>query len=898
MHPIVKLNYSLGTLLLLFFIQNVVWAQNWQGGRPGGNNGGNINAGHFYGKVVGEDGKGVGYAAVQLFGMRFDTTSKTLKETLIAGQITEDNGDFSLENLPVRGDFTLRISVLGYATTEQTVTFGIPAPQPGGKPQQGGNRQPGSGDQPSSGQRPGNADRGGIPAGTNFDVDLGNITIKVDAQVLEEVVVKGEATNVSLSLDKKIFRVDKDASAVGGTAEDALKNVPSLSVGIDGNLTLRNASPQVFVDGRPTTLSLDQIAADEIESVEVITNPSAKYDASGGQGGIVNIVLKKERRIGYNGNIRTGYDSQNAINAGGNLNMREGKVNFFLNGNYNQRNSTGNGETYRQNLFSNPRTNVLQSNENDFGGSFAGLGAGFDWFADNRNTFTLNANMRRGQFEPMDINRVITDTILSNSTASSEYLRTANSMREFNNFGGAFLYKHLFPKKGKEFTADLNYNQFKSDNSGDFETVYTSNNFVTNEMQTGSSNSSFVTLQADYVEPIGEGAKLEAGVRAAIRNFDSDNGNFVFDREENIWVRRPNFADAYEFEDHVYAAYATFSKEFKKWGYQLGLRAESSQYTGRLPESQTEFVNDFPVSLFPSVFVSQKLNEKDNLQFSYSRRINRPNFFQLIPFTDFSDSLNLRRGNPNLIPEFTNSIEVTYQNIFEGGDNLLISVYYKTASNLITTYQFPENDPILGDVIVSTYQNSNESKAYGAEFTLRNTLSKAIEVTSNLNMYNSRVDASNVESNLVVDQFSWFIKENINVRLPKNFLIQLNGEYRSRAAFSPESGGGRFGGGGGGWRGSSNTAQGYTKAVWFVDFSIRKDIMKRQGTLTASIRDIFKSRKFGSYSESEFFIQDSWRIRNPQVVSLNFSYRFGKPDASLFKRKNTRTSSDGSELMN
>ena len=259
-----------------------------------------------------------------------------------------------------------------------------------------------------------------------------------------------------------------------------------------------------------------------------------------------------------------------------------------------------------------------------------------------------------------------------------------------------------------------------------------------------------------------------------------------------------------------------------------------------------------------------------------------PSFFNLIPFTDFSDSLNLRRGNPNLLPEFTNSFEVTYQNIFDGGDNLLITAYYKTATDLITTFQEAEFNELLGqEVIISTYQNSNSSLAYGMEFTLRNSVSKAITLTSNLNLYNSRVDASNVESDLINDQFTWFLKENLSIRLPKSFTLQINGEYRSRAAFSPSSGGGRRHG----WRRTTNTAQGYTKERWFVDVSVRKSIMKRKGTLTASIRDIFRTRISGSFSESDFFLQDSWRLRNPQVVSLNFSYRFGKMDTSLFKRK-------------
>ena len=923
----------------LIFV-GVLPAQQWGGGRPGGGGFSRemLNSGHFYGKVVDENGKAVAYAAVQLFGMKFDTVQRRPVEQLIAGQITEENGDFSLEKVPVRGEFTLRISILGYATTEQKVTFGLPGfgSGGGGRPGAGWQRggQPGGGrpgagegreqaaqtkegekakeeqakekgkgkDQKSSVQRgnPGGGQPGGgnwrsRMAGMSFDKDLGNITIQPDAETLDEIVVHGEATNVKLALDKKIFRVDKDASAEGGTAEDALKNIPSLTVDIDGNLTVRNSSPQLFVDGRPTTLSLDQIGANEIETVEVITNPSAKYDASGGQGGIVNIVLKKNRKPGYNGSVRAGVDTRNGYNGGLNLNMKEGKVNAFLNAGLFRRRSISEGETDRQNLFGNPRTNVLQVNDSEFKGLFGSLRGGVDLFLDNRNTLTIAGNYRRGEMEPDQSIRTFTDSLFTDRTSASEFVRVSETFRNFENVGASLLFKHLFPKKGKEITADLNINRFDMDSGGDFNTLFVNSGFTSLEKQEGASSSTFITAQADYEDKVGENGKLEMGVRAAIRDYNSSNGNFSFDTETNQFVRIPNFADEYEFEDAVYAAYATFSQEFSGWSYQVGLRAESSSYTGYLPESDATFENDYPLSLFPSVFLTKKINEKDDLQLSYSRRVNRPSFFNLIPFTDFSDSLNLRRGNPNLLPEFTNSFEATYQNIFDKGDNLLITVYYKTASDLITTFQDAEFNELLGqEVVVSTYQNSNSSIAYGAEFTLRNSFSKSITLTSNLNLYNSRVDASNVESDLVNDQFTWFLKENLSIQLPKSFSLQINGEYRSRAAFSPSNGGRRYGG----WRRSTNTAQGYTKENWFVDFSVRKSILKRMGTITASIRDVFRSRKTGSFSESDFFIQDSWRLRNPQVVSLNFSYRFGKMDTSLFKRKNNKVSSEGMELMN
>lgn len=846
------------------------------GGQRGGFNRQAMNVGHFYGKVVDENGKGVSYAAVQLFGMKFDTVSRKPKETLIAGQITEENGDFSLEKLPVMGEFTLKISYLGYIDIEKKVSFGLTRESMRNR----------------DGGRPGGGFAG---MGGNFDVDLGNIPLVETSETLETVTVTGEINQLTLALDRKSYRVDKNSVAAGGTAEDALRNVPSISVDIDGNLTVRNAAPQLFVDGRPTTLTLDQIAADAIETVEVITNPSAKYDASGGQAGIVNIVLKKDRRIGYNGSVRLNADTRGSLGGSFDINAREGKFNAFVGANYFGRKSIGESETERQNLFGNPLTNQFQLNEGTSDGYFARARAGLDWFMDNRNTITFEFSMMEGNHGSEDVLNIRTDSLYANRTASSEAVRNSLSDRIFRNKGGSILYKHLFPKKGKELTADVNFNKISFDRDGNYNTIY-NNGFQSQERQLGDGNTTYYTGQIDYVDPLSDKLKLEAGARISVRSYKNFNSTAVFDSANDVWLPVSNFADRYNYEDKVYAAYATLSYQLENWGFMAGLRAESSQYDGVLPDEGLNFQNDYPLSLFPSIFVTRKFSDSENMQLSYSRRINRPSFFNLMPFTDFSDSLNLRRGNPNLLPEFTNSLEASYQKIFEGGHNLLVSVYYKQASDLITTYQYTEYLPELEqEFIISSYTNSNSSQAYGLELTLRNTLSKKMELSSNINLYQSKIDATNVESGLSVDRFSWFVKENLTVKLPASFTFQLSGEYRSKAAFSPMSNSGRFRGH---HRRSTNTAQGYTKARWFVDLGLRKDLFKRKVNMTLSVSDIFRTRISGSYTESEFFIQDSWRIRNPQTARLSLSYRFGKADTSLFKRKNMKQNTEGMDMMN
>lgn len=878
----------LATILTLTVILQAVAQQSPQGGPPGGRQGfdpSKMNIGRMYGKVVDETGHGVGYATVQLFGKKFNPATMMLVDTMWAGQLTENNGDFNLEKLPVVGDFELVVSFLGYAEIRKAVTFGIKAPE-----------MPKNGARPGTGQGP---PSGGFPAmgGGNFEKDLGNIRLVEDAKVLSEVTVTAKASTTTLALDRKTYRVDKDLTAAGGTAQDALKNVPSLSVDLDGNVSLRNSAPQIFVDGRPTTLSLDQIPADAIESVEVITNPSAKFDAGGGAAGIVNIVLKKERKMGYNGNVRAGTDSRGGLNLGGDINARGGKINLFGSGMFNQNRGQGEGTTLRENLFGDPLSNVTQTSETQMKGLFANGRAGVDYFIDNRNTLTVSGMVMRGKFQPSDELTTTTDLFFPGNTLTSQYVRSAENDRNFRNLGTAVQFKHLFPKKGAEWTADLSYNRVRFEGGSQFTTDF-GNNLVNREKQDGLGRGSFLTLQVDFVNPLTDKTKIEGGVKATLRNNRNDNMSFRYSNEINDWEQVSQISDHFKFDDDIYAAYLQGSHQAGNWGVQAGLRAESSFYRGALTDRDSSFSIVYPISLFPSVFLTRKLNDGgDQVQLAYTRRVNRPNFFQTMPFTDFSDSLNLRRGNPQLRPEFTNSVELSYQNIFSKGHNLLVSVYYKQATNLIASYQFTEFNEDLGkEVVVTSFANGNNASAYGAEITLKNSLFGWLDLTHNLNIFQADVDATNVENELKVSRTSAFLKETVQVKLPAGFSLQLNGEYRTRASFTPATNNDPFRGGHGGGP-SQNTAQGYTKSWWFVDASVRKDFMKNQASLTVSMQDVFASRKFGSYTATDFFTQETSRLMNPQMVRVNFSYRFGKMDASLFTRKNNRVNVQGADMM-
>jgi len=328
---------------------------------------------------------------------------------------------------------------------------------------------------------------------------------------------------------------------------------------------------------------------------------------------------------------------------------------------------------------------------------------------------------------------------------------------------------------------------------------------------------------------------------------------------------------------------------------------ESSLYNVDLLDSNKTFETQYPISFFPSASLTYNLGTGSDLQFSFSRRVNRPNFFQLIPYIDYTDSLNLSRGNPELKPEFTNSLEFSYLRTFDRSNNLLASVWYRHTTDLITRYQVTEYNPVLGhDVLISTYENANSSTAYGLELTSINAATQWLNLSTNVNFYQSEINGTNLESGLTNTQFSWFGKESMTIKLPKGFSLQLTGTYQSQTSLPVNSGGGHGGGGGqmfGGFGGgSSSTLQGYVKPNYGVDAALKYEFMKNKAaSLTLNVQDIFKTRQSESYSESDYFTQTTLRIRDQQFFRLNFSYRFGKMDVSLFKRKDTKVNTEGLE---
>ena len=857
------------TIISFIFSASLMAQYPQAGGYPKGG-ARNMNLGHFYGKVIdGNSNKPLEAASVQLTQNKWDTVIRQRKEVVVAAMLTDKRGEFSIDKLPVFGTYQILISSVGHSVYSDTISFHL---KMNGKDM----------------SQMLNA----------IDKDLGNIKMLPEAKELQGVVITANKSLMQMNIDRKVFNVSQSLTSVGGTAVDVMRNVPSVNVDIDGNVTLRNATPQIFIDGRPTTLTLDEIPADEIESIEIITNPSAKFDASGGGAGILNIVMKKNKKPGYNGNIRAGADTRLGNSLGGNLNIRQGKINFFVSGNYFHFRSKGTITNNRIDNVNGTQATLLQKGDQDRNGRMASGNLGFDYFVDNRNTFTLSGGIRHGKFGNTQSLNIVRDTTFD--PVNSIYnTGTTNSNGNFNwdNYNGKLSFKHNFAKPNKNITADVNYDNSKNSNLQDVASQYynadgSPNGPLFDQKTTGNGTSDNLTIQTDYTNPITDKIKLEAGLRGAIRNSNSNNQNFLLDASSGKYEGVPAMNSNYKYKDQVYAGYVTFSQMIHNFTYQLGGRIESSSYRGELVDSNEVFKNSFPLSFFPSVFLTQKINDKQDIQLNYSRKINRPNFFQLIPYYDFSDPLNISKGNASLVPEFTNLLELSYNVNFKNGNNIIATAYYRGTNNLISRYQYWDKDPnpaYNDSVFINSFINANSSEAYGLEITSLNRLAPWWSLTSNINLYNSKINGSNIQTGLGNQKVSWFGKLNSTFTLPKNITFQLTGDYTSKTILPPARGGSSNSGWGGG---NLSTANGYSLPVYGIDAAIKKDFLKSKSlSVSLSINDIFRTRITKIHSESYlsknvYSVQDIDRQMDPQKLRLNLSWRFGKTDFSLFKRKN------------
>lgn len=837
-------------------------------GAPAGAKMPDMNRGHVFGKVVDDLGKPVEFASVVLLKTTIDPATKKPKDILVKAQAAELNGDFNFKEIPINVKLKIKISFVGFTTYEGAVAFAMP---------------------PMGGMKPGQAPDPEMMAKlmSAFEKDLGNIKLAPDSKELDAVVVTGTKSLVEMDIDKKSFNVSQNLVTTGGTAIDVMRNIPSVQVDIDGNVKVRNANPTLFIDGRPTSLTMDQIPADIIDKVEVITNPSAKYDASGSVAGIINIVLKKNKKNGYNGMVNMGANRRGGTNVMGNFSFQQNKWNLTATLLNNMERNESNGYSDRQSTIGGIASSIYQDSDNKTKGFMLFPRFSADYALSNRSTLTLGAFFGGGgQFKPKETLQ-ITSTVNGVKSFSNRY---TESLREFKPQGFQFGFKHTFPKAGEELTMDMNFFGGTNKNESLITTNYLNNSAITGtqiQKNAGEGNNKFITIQTDYVKPIKNEGTIEMGLRAQINELANKNDNTLKAVGSDVFKTIPSASINYSSLNNVYAAYVSVSGKTTAFSYKVGLRGESSNYTGELLSTNQKFSNNYPLSLFPSIFLKKDLSKTDQLQLSVTRRVNRPNFFQLIPFVDYSDSLNITRGNADLVPEFTTSGELSYSKT-KGSATFLFSGYYKYTDNLITRFYSQEINPISGRLdLINTFVNANSSINYGAELTYTNKLQNWWDFTANVNVYNSKINVSNIESSGAVADGMWtaFGKINNTFVLPKKWVIQLSADYQGKTNMPVSQGQGQMGPPG---MQSQSSSQGYVQPYYGIDVAIKKSFLKNDmASLTLAFNDIGKTRGNTRVSFGEGFTQTSYRISNPQQVRLTLSVRFGKFDMSQMKKNNS-----------
>ena len=780
-------------------------------------------------------------------GMEFANISlrKTGSKEFIKGTVSDQLGAFRLDGVS-NGNYVVAVSVVGYATFEKELTIG-------------------------TGQK---------------TINLRNILLKEDTQLLNEVQVVGQRSQMKFEIDRKVFNVDQSLATAGGSASDELGNIPSVQVDPEGEVSLRgNSSVTVWINGKESGLSadnraqiLEQLPAESIERVEVITNPSAKYNPEG-TAGIINIVLKKNRKAGYYGSLQAGVDTRGGYNAAGNVNFSSGKFESFVNVGTRVRKSEGEGYTNRQNLDDNGNPvsylNQLRNDEDTRKPVIARMGT--TYHATDKDHFSFSGFGLLGRGDETDwLN--YTSNIPGSFTSS---LRTSAEKRKMNIGNFEIGYKRDFSEKSN-LDLSASYNLVNITPESSFLQV---SNYAG-----GTSTSSYQfqenvmkprkwEFQADYVTEFGEQNKIEAGYKGEFLTSKSKVSTYSGTSEGNAAFNEGLYNN-FTYDQNVNALYATYSKRINRFGIQLGLRGEHTRTnTNSLGYNQSE--TDHPAykddyfSFYPSAFLSYQLPSNNELQLNYTRRVSRPWGGQLNPFVNLTDSTNISYGNPLLLPQYSNSLELNYIKNWEN-HTLSASLYYRNTDNVIQRISYRD-----GDIMKSTFENIAKTQSAGTELILKNNLFRMIDLTSTLNFYYNKLDgfsylpagATTPVVGEADEDFSWSARIIANVMLPWGVSLQATGDYNSREL----------------------VAQGYRKANHAIDLGLRKSFLDRKLSLTINTRDLLNSRKRETITSGSGFSQESVFARSGRTVGFTLTYNFGNMKGSSKRpdRQEQQNNGDG-----
>lgn len=773
---------------------------------------------------------------LEFVNMRLTTVDDTVK--MVQGDVTDMTGQFHMVDLKP-GTYILTAKMMGYRDVRRQVTITEKSP--------------------------------------NANLLL---YMREDAHLLREVTVKGMRSTMKLEVDRKSFDVSQLVTNAGDAATDVLENIPSVEVDNDGNISLRgDASVEVWINGKASGLTADnraqilqQLPAESIERIEVIDNPSAKFSAEGGSG-IINIVLKKDRKAGYYGSVQAGGNTQGGANTSFNINMNSGLIDAYANVGYRHRAGEGRSESNQQYLNTNTYQRYKAKNSQSSNSIFSRAG------------ITLHATKK----DDLSLSGMLMHSA-SNSWSTTPYhygiigapvdtrlmLRSTRGDGRMDMYYGEFNYRHSFTDKHYlDFV--VNYNKWKSDNENIYQdsTSWTDGATPTDyEWQSRPMhiNNRSWEVKLDYENPISEQLKLQAGYQG---NFSHENTPQESYMDPNNWdgsqaVMDEAYYNRFIYDMDLHALYATTTMKFGKLGVMAGLRGEywkvnTESYTWAQENDPAlrdkPFKKDY-FQLFPSVFLSYQLTDNDQFQINYTRRLRRPWGGQLNSFRDTRDATMVSFGNPELTPAFSNSFSFNYLRTWTE-HSLLVSAYYRPTTDIIQRINWQSSTD--GKMYSSNFNVAKDQRA-GLEMTLKNHFFRFLDLTTNANAYYYKIDgfSYDIDGQTVTGQgehnFTWSARIIAQVQLPYDISVQTSGNYRSR----------------------QSTAQGYTKPMYSMDLGVRKNFLNKKLQVSLNCRDLLDSRKFRTFSSSETFSREQMFKHGSRRVQLTVTWNFGNNNA---KRK-------------
>jgi outer membrane receptor protein involved in Fe transport len=710
------------------------------------------------------------------------------------------------------------------------------------------------------------------------EVNFGDIKMKTaQGNILSEVTVTAPKPTMQMGIDKKVFSVDQSLVSEGGSASDLLQNVPSVQTDMDGNVSLRGSSGvRVLIDGKPSLIAggniaqiLQSIPASSIESVELITNPSAKYDAEG-QSGIINIILKRNKKLGFNGSAALTAGNRDNYNANTSLSFQNKRINLYGNYSYRYGNRIGGG--YNNISYLNPSPNALafagQINDSKDLNKGHNLKAGIDYYLTEKSvvSFSSGLNFRTG-----DENEFLNiDQLYANNNPFLLSSRNNNELQKGSNYDLNLDFSQKFKRAKEELTANFGYSEGTNDNYQIYNTrTYNiqgtpANQLAIQRTDRDGFNRNY-NIQLDYTRPLGDFGKVEAGYRSQIRM--SESATFADELSAITGNYDFNYALSNDFnsKDQVHAVYVNYQNQIKNFGYQIGLRAEDATLNTMMGAYNINSNLSFTpgkvayTRIYPSIFLTQKLNNEQQLQLSYSRRVNRPRGWDTNPFLDVSDPLNYRQGNPNLQPEDVNAFELSYSKYWKKF-SLISSAYMRQTNDVI---QRIRTEPDLNGITITTPQNLTRNISSGLELIGRFDLFKSWNFTANANLYQSKIVG--VPSLGIVENsgFSWNANVTNNFTLPLGITLQVKGDYRAAEVM----------------------AQGKRKAMYGMDAGAKYDFPNKKSSLSLNIRDVFASRRWEMTTNGLTSIVDFSRQMQGTMANLTYAYRFGKTSFGFKKTK-------------